>query len=140
MAWARDKNGREVWLDESGVLPPMAREELDKPMPLPDWPGGARRHTPGVKVPEGFELMDAPAGARDGGRAAARSLHGGPTDVAGRGKGEQVALGAVTGAWVSRRFASTNDLAAANEGEAATTSDPYVTITFNAAGTPLSIV
>ncbi len=63
----------------------MAREELDKPMPLPDWPGGARRHTPGVKVPEGFELMDAPAGARDGGRAAARSLHGGPTDVAGRG-------------------------------------------------------
>lgn len=85
MAWARDKNGREFWLDESGVLPPMAREELDKPMPLPDWPGGARRHQPGVKVPEGFELMDAPSGARDGGRAAERSLHGGPTDVAGRG-------------------------------------------------------
>ncbi len=86
MAWARDKNGKEVWLDESGVLPPMAREELDRPMPLPDWVQERnRRNPPGVKVPEGFELMDAPAGVRDGGRAAERSLHGGPTDVAGRG-------------------------------------------------------
>lgn len=76
MAWARDKNGKEVWLDESGVLPPMAREELDRPMPLPDWPGGARRHQPGVKVPEGLAEVY---------RAAERSLHGGPTDVAGRG-------------------------------------------------------
>lgn len=86
MAWARDKNGKEVWLDESGVLPPMAREELDRPMPLPDWVQERnRRNPPVVKVPEGFELMDAPAGVRDGGRAEARSLHGGPTDIAGMG-------------------------------------------------------
>lgn len=86
MAWARDKNGKEVWLDESGVLPPMAREELDRPMPLPDWVQERnRRNPPVVKVSEGFELMDAPAGVRDGGGAEARSLHGGPTDIAGRG-------------------------------------------------------
>jgi hypothetical protein len=64
----------------------MAREELDRPMPLPDWVQERnRRNPPVVKVPEGFELMDAPSVARDGGRAAERSLHGGPTDVAGRG-------------------------------------------------------